>query len=166
MAEAVVCIAIVGVLLVAAMSTVAFGRTAEHHVAVRDRGLLLARELLAEMTTQPYADPEAGSSSFGRESAETGTGTRALFDDVDDYHTWEASPPQAHDGTVMADLTGWKRAASVFRLDSADLGAKSATETGLKLCVVTVSYRGAEVARLTALRSEYWVREDSGCYVP
>jgi hypothetical protein len=159
MAEAVVCTAIVGVLLVAAFNTAAFARTIEYRTATRERGLLLASELLAEISSQAYCDAQLGKSTFGLETGEAGNGSRALWDDFDDYNGWEESPPQAKDGTVIAGLTGWKRQVSVQRLSTSNLGNTSLSETGLKLCVVTVSRNGAQLARLASLRSEAWVLE-------
>ena len=159
MAEAVVCVALVGVLLVAAVTTAAFSRTIEYRVSTRDRGWLLARELMAEISAQPFADPQTGTATFGIESGEAGTGTRALWDDFDDYSGWQDSPPQAKDGTVMADLTEWKRQVRIERvLGTANL-TPSGSETGLRTCVVIVTRNGVVMARLASVRSDAWTLE-------
>jgi len=155
--EAVVCTAIVGLLLVAALSTAAAARTTEYRMATRERGLLLAQELLAEMLTRPYSDPEEGTAGFGAEAGES-DGTRRLFDDFDDYRNWSASPPQTRDGVALTDLTGWKRQVQVRRLNPATLNT-ALGESGLKSCTVSVWRDGALVAELSAIRAEIWQLE-------
>jgi len=159
MAEAAVCLVIVGVMWVAALRTAAFARTTEFRAAQRERGLLLAQELLAEILLQPYADPQSGTTVYGLETGEAGTGTRALFDDLDDYINWQESPPQAKDGTVMTELTGWKRQVRVQRLKLLTVGQESTTESGLRCCTVTVSHNGAVLAELSSMRSQSWTAE-------
>jgi len=48
----------------------------------------LARQLLDEITSKPYVDPTDWSTSLGPEPDET---SRALFDNVDDYHGYADS---------------------------------------------------------------------------
>lgn len=155
--EAVVCTAVVGLLLVAALSTSAAARTTEYRMANRERGMLLARQLLAEMLTQPYSDPEEGTAGFGAESGES-DGTRRQFDDFDDYRNWSASPPQTRDGEVLTDLTGWKRQVQVRRLNPSNLNT-ALSESGLKSCTISVWRDGALVAELSAIRAEIWQME-------
>ena len=157
MAEAAVCIVIVGVMLVAVLNAAAFARTVDYRMAMRQRGMLLARELLAEVTAQAYADPESGTAVFGLEAGETGTGSRALWDDVDDYDGLNESPPRDRDGTDMSDLAEWKWQVRIERLSSSNPTLTVASESGLKLCTVIVSRNGQAVARLASVRSAAWM---------
>ena len=91
---------------------------------------------------------------FGLESSES-TGSRADFDDVDDYNGWTASPPQRRDGTVIPQLDGWGRTAQVGRLDPVLLDP-TGVETGVKRIRVTVKRDDAEVASIVAIRTRAW----------
>ncbi|MBT8484419.1 MAG: prepilin-type N-terminal cleavage/methylation domain-containing protein [Phycisphaerales bacterium] len=140
---------IVGVVLVSslyALGAVArLGRT----VVDDDRARLLARSLLAEVIQSPYEDPD-GSPVFGREF-ESGS-TRDGWDDVDDYHGWSASPPQAKDGTPLSGFTDWTRQVSVAYASTGAL-ATAVAETGLKRITVTVTDPSGVVTTVEALRS-------------
>ncbi len=151
--EVVICIGIVGIMLVAALNTVAVAKTMERKIGERTRGLLLAEQLISEILITDYADAAGGSSSFGLGSAEN-TGNRSEFDDVDDYDNWSASPPQYKDGTPITHLTGWTRSVDVAWVTSTNLNSAVSYNTGIKKITVTVKFGGAEVASLTAYRTD------------
>ena len=105
--EAAVSVFIVGVMIVAALSTVGATRLGEYKVAESCRGWLLAQALMAEILQQPYEEPD-DPVVFGLESGES-IGDRLTFDDVDDYDGWTETPPQYKDGTTVPDCDGWSR---------------------------------------------------------
>lgn len=155
MAEAAVCIVIVGVMLVAVLNAAAFARTVEYRMATRQRGMLLARALLAEVTAQAYADPQSGTAVFGLEAGESGA-SRAAWDDVDDYNGLNESPPRARDGTEMSDLADWKWQVQIEWLNPSNPAATVGSESGVKLCTIIVSRHGAPIARLASVRAAGW----------
>jgi hypothetical protein len=142
---------VTGVMLVAALSAVAASRTGQYKITERQRGELLAQELMAEIVAQSYEEPD-GAVSLGTDAGEAGT-VRADWDDVDDYDKWSASPPQEKDGTKMADLDGWTRNSKVVWVNPADITQEAGAESGVKRITVTVSHNGTPVATLTALRT-------------
>jgi type II secretory pathway pseudopilin PulG len=146
-----VSIAIVGIMLVAALNAVGASKATQRRIADRTRAMLLAQDLLAEILQKEYEEP-GGAASLGPDSGETG-GDRSEFDDVDDYHDWSSVPPQSADGTDFADLENWKRTVVVAWVDSADLTQVKVSESGVKLITVTVSFRGAFVISLSAVRT-------------
>ena len=150
--EVVICIGIVGIMLVAALNTVAVAKTMERKIGERTRGLLLAEQLMSEILITDYADKDGGADSFGLGSVEN-TGDRSEFDDVDDYDNWSASPPQNKDGTEITHLTGWTRSVDVAWVTSTNLNSAVSSNTGIKRITVTVKFGGAEVASLTAYRT-------------
>ena len=152
--EATVSIFILGVMVVAALSTVGATRLGEYKVAERCRALPLAQGLLAEVLQQPYEDPN-GSAVFGVESDE-GTTDRTDFDDVDDYHNWSASPPQNQDGTDMSDLSGWERTVQVSWVNPADLLQTVGGDQGVKRITVAVEHDDVPVASVSAFRASVW----------
>jgi Tfp pilus assembly protein PilV len=90
--EVVVSTLIVGVMTVAALN--GLGSTTRSSELAGNRGIAagLADDLMAEILSAPYSDP-SGTAVFGLESGES-NGSRAAFDDVDDYNGWTEQPPQ------------------------------------------------------------------------
>lgn len=112
----------------------------------------LADQLADEITALPYQDPTAHAGVIGPEAGESGT-NRSRFDDVDDYHGWDASP-QAADGTALSGLLGsWTTGCSVVWVRAADAQTVEAVETGVKRVTVSVSFNGTVLARRVFLRA-------------
>jgi hypothetical protein len=153
MAEAIVSIGIVGVMFVAVVGTLGAARAGEYKLAERARGLALAQDLTAEILQQAYADPELGLDSFLLGEAKIGDGSRSLWDDVDDYDGWSASPPQHKDGTEMTDFPGWERSVEVFWVNPSDLSQIVGSNQGVKQVIVTVRHEGVPVASLLTFRA-------------
>ena len=148
--EAVVSVAIVGVMLTAALYALG-GVAKARRVQIDDReGRNLAQQLLSEILQAAYTDPEFPESlGFGLEPDESWH-TRADFDDVDDYAFWKASPPQAKDGAALPGYEGWRRAARVGPGFAADVPAE-----GANLVEVFVVSPKGEMTYLCALKSRY-----------
>jgi len=149
--EAVLSLVIVGAMLVAALSTVGASRLSQQRTSQYSRGQLLAEALMAEILRQDYQDPN-GTPVFGCEPGES-TGTRADFDDVDDYDGWSSSPPAAKDGTQLAGLSGWQRSVTVQWVDPADITQVKTFETNAKRVIVTISCNNKQVGSLTAIKT-------------
>jgi type II secretory pathway pseudopilin PulG len=154
LAEAIVSIAVVGVMLVAALNTVGAARMTQKTMGDRSRGMLLAQDLMSEILSQAYEDPEYPPGSFGLAADEIGDGSRALFEDVDDYDGWSASPPQQKDGTELSGFDGWQRSVALKWVDPSDVSQARLSDTGVKYVAVTVSYDNTVIASLVALRTK------------
>ncbi len=153
MVEAVVSIVIVGVMLVAALNAVGGSMMTQKKMGDHTLGELLAQDLLSEILSQEYEDPDLPPGSFGTGAAEAATGNRSLYDDVDDYHNWSASPPQKKDGSVIPGLSNWRRTVLVAWVSSNDYDNSSLIDTRFKKIIVTVRHNGGAVASLTAIRT-------------
>ena len=151
--EVVVSIGIVGVMFAASVTTVGASKTMQKKIGDRGRGALLARQLMSEILEQDYADAAYGPDSFGLGADEAATGDRSLFDDVDDYHNWSASPPQQKDGTVMTDLSGWRRSVAVVWVKPSNLSQTVGTNKGVKRITVTVTRNDQVTASMVAVRA-------------
>jgi type II secretory pathway pseudopilin PulG len=149
--EAVISMVIVGVMFVAALNTVGASRLAQHKSALVSRGRLLAESLMAEILEQDYKYP-GPAPVFGREAGES-SGTRAAFDDVDDYQDWTETPLAARDGSLLANSTGWKRTVSVEWIDPLDPAQVRSVETNAKRITVTVTYNDVPQATLVAIKT-------------
>lgn len=167
--ETSICTLIVSVVLVASMRTVlgVFRHRSNHNDAAT--ASLLAESLLTEILEKSYKEPTA-TPLFGPEAGETGT--RSLFDDVDDYHNWSETPPKHLDGTSMTALTGWSREVAVVQVTASDpifvttiksgsttvgfgLDAKAENaDTGVRRVTVTVKKSGAVLGTSIGLKAD------------
>jgi len=151
MIEAVMSIIIVGIMYVAALQTVASSRITEAITADNRRGHELAQQLLAEITPLPYWDP-VNLAGLGPNTTEQATGNRSLFNDVDDYNNWSASPPKRKDGSTIAGFDEWTRTVKVVWVEAANPSTVRSSETNFKRITVTVKRRDKVVATMIALR--------------
>lgn len=151
--EAVVSIAIIGMMLVAALNTVGASQTTQKKMGDRNRAMLLAQDLMTEILRQSYIEPDDTVAAIGLEGGENSE-KRDRFDDVDDYNGWSASPPQEKDGTVLAGFDGWRRSAAVDWIDPADVAQKLGADAGVKRIRVSVALDDVPLATLVALRTD------------
>lgn len=150
--EAMVSIVIVGGMLAASLRVAGSAAVARAKAAEQSRGLAMARGLMAEILAQSYREP-VSPVAFGLESGESQT-NRSTLDDVDDYHNLSESPPKNRDGTIFYNAGTWTRVTKVEWVTSSTLtqATASATDTGVKRVTVTVSHRGAVVAKLVGFK--------------
>ena len=149
--EAVMSVLIVGVMLVAVLST--FGGIARARVIGVTEGAAygLGWALLTEVVQARYEDPDAPG-GWGVEAGE-GSGTRQDFDDVDDYDGWVSTPPQEKDGTTLGNYPGWRRSVVIVTLEPISMTTTSAMDFGLKEVQVTVEDPQGKVTSFYALRA-------------
>ncbi len=140
--EALIASAVMGVGMAAGLT--AYGAFAQGVAADREMAVAteLAAQLAAEISTKTYED--SVNPVFGPESGEN-NGTRTLFDDVDDYDRWDATPPKLADGTVLNEFAGYRQQVSV----SYDSTRK------WKTIAVTITKGSRKRAELTLLRAKH-----------
>ena len=143
---------IVGLMAVAALNALGAATRSSASIGNRAVAIGLADELMSEILQVEYKDPD-GSAVFGPESNEP-AGPRAAFDDIDDYHGWNRSPPQYRDGTAMPDRTDWRHRVSVAWIVPSDPAQSSASDQRAKRIRVTVEYRSQVLAELVALQTD------------
>ncbi len=134
LAEAVVSSAIVGMTLVAALSTVGIAARAHRSIQASAIGPALAEHLIAEMLALPYDDPESPG-ALGREAGETTA--RSTWDDLDDYFDLAETTIGDRSGNSLS-LTGYARYVSVNFVDPDNPLATVIDDRGLKLITVVV----------------------------
>lgn len=149
--EATMSVVIVSVMLVTALGTLGAAARARKVQADRRQGPALAQLLMSEIVRSRYKEP-GGSDSLGRDSSESG-GSRANWDDVDDYDGFSESTLLTKNDQVIANTSGWRWSASVRYATPAAPQLDSLVETGLKRVTATVTSPAGEVTRLVALRS-------------
>ena len=143
---------LVGLVLVGAMDCLGGVIRGHMNTSNAGRGPLLAGQLMTEILSQSYEEP-VDPPTFGRESPESGV-NRLVWDDVDDYDGWSATPPEYRNGNVIFNASGWQRDVTVELIDPTDPATVSGTDQGLKRITITVQHNGQVVTRLVALRSD------------
>lgn len=151
--ETVIALLILGGAFVAALNTIGGARASQAVVADQRLGLVLAQDMLAEVLSHPYAEP--GTSVLGIDLNEVAS-DRSTFDDIDDYHGWSASPPEAVDGQAIAGADRYTRSVEVVRVQLSNPLSPSLSDQGMKRVVVTVRNGEKQVAQLTAYRSDVY----------
>jgi MSHA pilin protein MshD len=146
--EAVMSVAIVGILL--ATSLTAFAGIAKQRKvqAERREAYEIGQQLMTEILQQYFQDPVAP--VWGPESGET----RATFNDVDDYDGYTETNPTLKDGTALSDYTGWTRSVAVTYVDPLNPANTIASST-LKRITVKVTAPSGKQYTLVGLRSQY-----------
>jgi len=150
--ESTVSLLIVAGMLVAALNMVGSAARARQIQTAQGRGLALAGNLMTEILCTRYKDQDSTSTS-GPEPDEA-NGSRAYFDDVDDYDNWFASPPQTKNGMTLADYDGWTRKVNVTFADPMQPAQNSGSDSGLKRITVSVTSDKNVETKLVALRAE------------
>ncbi len=150
--EAAMSIIVVSVMLVGSLRVLGTARAGELTAQRRSISIALAQDLMSEILAQAYK--EAGAVDALSPSVAELTGTRAPFNDVDDYNGWTANPPEAKDGTVLTDFDAYERSVEVAWVDPDDLTLVSNTSTGVKRVIVTVTLAQRQHARLVAFRTD------------
>ena len=144
---------IVGVMLVAALNTLGAVFRSQRLNAARLTGPGLAYELMGEILSLPYEDPEDPGGAIGRDFGESG-GDRVDLDDVDDYDDWSSSDAEDKDGVTHPGYTGWQRTVQVRWVRVGAVATTESNDTGLKLITVTVTDPDGVATKIRALRSQ------------
>jgi hypothetical protein len=145
---------IVGVMTVAALNALGAATTSSSWAAKRAIAAGLADDLMAEIMQQAYREPD-DPPLFGLESGE-GLSNRLPFDDVDDYHNWNKTPPRARNGDTIDDRSDWNRSVTVTFVEPSNPSQATAgnVDKGAKRVHVVVKYRGETVAERFAIRTD------------
>lgn len=123
----------------------------------RVRALTLANDLLAEIQTKHWADPDSGVTSFGVRVDEYNGKTRTAYNDVDDYDGWSQSPPREIHGDDIPGFDGWTRSVTVeYAAVSGNTVVTSGSFEPGKLITVTVLRNGRLIAEVSAFRALQW----------
>lgn len=154
MVEVAVSMVIVSVILLTAMNMVGAAGQSTRSITDRGTGHLLAEQLMAEILTQAYEDPDEPPGSIGTDGFEDVTKDRSYYDDVDDYDRWSSMPPEYKDGTTVPGYTRWRRQVDVDWVQPTDTRQIAAGNTGVKRILITVTRNAVKVAELRALRTD------------
>jgi hypothetical protein len=152
--EVVVSLIILSTAMVASLQAFGIYAMGSRDWGERARALELANQLMAEINALPFEDP-MGSVGIGLESGEI-AGDRTTFNDIDDYHGWDESPPTNRNGIALQAYAGYRRTVSVTSDNSlAAATGLSLPADAFKKIVVRVFKDEKELARLVTVRSRH-----------
>ena len=132
MIETTAATAIVSILLVGSLQTVAQSlqfRLAQEEGLVAD---CLSEALFIELSGLSFIDPTEATSQLGREPSETSSTVRSGWDDVDDYHGLNETTILDRNGTTIPNTTGWKRGVNVEIINPTTLAVDTNIATPLR----------------------------------
>ncbi|MCA9261135.1 MAG: hypothetical protein KDA61_18095 [Planctomycetales bacterium] len=158
-AEVAVATALTGVVLVAALDTLGSSVRCRRATSGFASDIDVAVDLLNEIASLPYEDPENPTGDIDLESGESDA-DRTDFDDVDDYDGWKDDPPESKFGTPYAGVDG-ERKVKVDFVEIDDPSKKSSSDTGLKRIEVKYTPANGDKLTLWALRSRHGVLEQA-----
>jgi len=134
--EVVVSTFIIGILMVASLTSVATTSRTLRQEADRPAARSLADDLLSEIVALPLAN----SPLIDRSPSPL----RTTFTHVEDYHQYVESPPSYRSGQQYAGHDGWSRSVLLQPVDPEDWNAVLGSPSGV--CRITVRvHRGSQV---------------------
>jgi len=142
---------IVGMMAVATLNGLGAATKSSDTIGNRAIAAGLVDELMSEIVQQPYSDPD-GSNGFGREGGEPAS-PRSAFDDLDDYDTWNVTPPQYRDGTAIPNRTNWRQRVEITRVTASNPTQTSMTEQNTKRIRVIIEYKNQVLADQSSIRT-------------
>ncbi len=154
LAETVVATLLIAMVMVSTLQIV--GPIARSTTVHADRLIAadLASEMIEEIATKPFVDPNTASiDDIGFDKDDVFT-KRSEYDDIDDYNAWNSSPPMLSNGLTNYKLGSWTRSVKVSHVLLSDATTESVTSTGLKRVTVTVSKNGTVLCTLQSLHSQ------------
>ncbi len=113
----------------------------------------LAKGLMEEILSKAFEDPLLAPGSFGTEE-----GTRADYDDIDDYDGLSQSPPADSLGSPLTQFSAFRSQVLVENVTPEDVNGLAAADgsTNFKRVTVTVSWdNAAGLVRLVGLASNF-----------
>ncbi|MFH1777677.1 MAG: hypothetical protein ABH952_09005 [Candidatus Omnitrophota bacterium] len=143
--EVILALIILGVVLIPLLSQFYTGFRGTQTAECVTQAVDLANDLMEEIKSRRfdeniYPGGPVTPAALGIDTGENAN-DRTTFDDVDDYHNWQKSPPEAIDGTVLSDFARFNRRVTVeyVTLSGADW-VISGIMTYYKKITVTVSH--------------------------
>lgn len=149
--EVAVSTVIVGVLMVASLSTIAASRKSQIAESDRVRGLAIAEAMMTEITQLPMRELPCDY-GFGMGADELGP-NRVNLDDIDDYRDLVDSPPKTKDGTLLTGYGNLSRRVAIDRVRSSNWTVVGTTYEGVYRITIRVLRGTTEVCRLVGYRT-------------
>jgi|GEM_PF-1133112 len=154
-AETALATLIVGLLVVGSLKSLSASFQTHKFSENRVRALFLAEQLLIELSSLSWFDPNtpASSGTIGKDTGDTVTVTRRdQLDDMDDFHNW-TEQPKSRGGVALTGTSTLTRSVTVENISATDptVAVAGNVNTGIRRMTVIVTENGTELARLSTL---------------
>ena len=154
-AETALATLIVGLLVVGSLKSLSASFQTHKFSENRVRALFLAEQLLIELSSLSWFDPNKPTSAttIGKDTGDTATVTRRdQLDDIDDFHNW-SEQPKSRSGVALAGTSTMTRTVTVENISAADptVAVAGNVNTGIRRMTVIVTENGTELSRLSTL---------------
>lgn len=154
-AETALATLIVGLLVVGSLKSLSASFQTHKFSENRVRALFLAEQLLIELSSLSWFDPDkpASATTIGKDTGDTATVTRRdQLDDMDDFHNW-SEQPSSRGGVALTGTSTLTRTVTVENISAADptVAVSGNVNTGIRRITVVVTENGKELARLSTL---------------
>lgn len=163
--ETLIAIPFVGFVLVAALNNVGSARLAAQKVSTQGQANRFAESLLSEILLLPYEDASDAPGPAGPTVVELATGNRSLFNDINDYNAWTASPPQSKSGVPVAGASRYRERVKIIPLDPTTYLPTGGSDLGLVRVVVETLLDEQPLVTLTRFRTR-GLPAFQGCCMP
>jgi hypothetical protein len=151
MVEVAIATALVGMVMLGALQGATLAKRTHREQGAAARGVLLASELLAEICSMSYADPEFPNASMGADAGESAF--PRTWDDVDDYAGFTQSPLYDRPGNQIPGFEKWRLAVSVVRVSPDDPETAVSDDEGLKKITVAATSPDGKQIEVSGLRA-------------
>ena len=158
--EVLISVALLGFILIPLLSQFYTGFQGNITAELVTKSINLADALMEEIKSNRFDENEPPNEpvdpgAFGIDGGEVFSDRRS-FDDVDDYHNWQQSPPQAIDGTILSSFNDFERRVNVEYVDISGADWIPATaRTYYKRITVIVSHPKISDRRLETIVAYY-----------
>ena len=154
-AETALATLIVGLLVVGSLKSLSASFQTHKFSENRVRALFLAEQLLIELSSLSWFDPNKpnSASTIGKDTGDTATVTRRdQLDDMDDFHNW-SEQPKSRSGVALTGTSTLTRTVTVENISASDptVAVAGNVNTGIRRMTVIVTENGTELARLSTL---------------
>jgi Tfp pilus assembly protein PilV len=112
----------------------------------QDLAAELCLEMIKEIKVLPYADPQSSDTGIAFEEAGA---NRELFDDIDDYDGWSATPPRTRKGVELNRYQGLTRTVMVDHVNPGNFQQmlSDTDDQGIKRITIIIKRSDQEIAR-------------------
>lgn len=154
-AETALATLIVGLLVVGSLKSLSASFQTHKFSENRVRALFLAEQLLIELSSLSWFDPDkpTSASTIGKDTGDTTTVTRRdQLDDMDDFHNW-SEQPKSRSGVALTGTSTLIRTVTVENISASDptVAVAGNVNTGVRRLTVIVTESGTELSRLSTL---------------
>lgn len=149
--EVTISMVIVSIMSVGMVQTLGIAANTRSLASDRIRGHHLAMDMLSEIRSKAWHDPDRPGTALGPDPGEFDGKTRLAYNDIDDYHNWTQSPPLLPNGDPVPGFAGWERSVTVqyATVSGSSIVVSGNPESG-KLITVTVKRSGRRMAEVRA----------------